>query len=150
MSATKTNANAVTLAELGGTYSIHRLAPKPDARTAALIANALSQQTTLFAVLQSADELSLVCDERLPVDADNSSGPWRAMRVVGELDFALTGILAGLTAPLADAGIPVFAISSYDTDFLLVAAEHAVPARETLIAAGFSVAPQGANTTAHT
>ncbi len=140
MAANKSPATAVSLAELDGTYSIHRLAPIPNDHTAALIARALGQKTTLFALLQSADELSLVCDEQLPVEADKSSGPWRAMRVVGELDFALTGILASLTAPLAAAGISVFAISSYDTDYLLVTADHVESARNTLIAAGFPVA----------
>lgn len=111
----------------------------PNDRTAALIARALGQKTTLFALIQSADELSLVCDEQLPVEADKSSGSWRAMRVIGELDFALTGILASLTAPLAAAGISIFALSSYDTDYLLVPADHAEPARKTLVAAGFPV-----------
>lgn len=45
---------------------------------------------------------------------------WRALKVVGPLDFALTGILASLCAPLAAAGISVFALSTYDTDYLLI------------------------------
>jgi hypothetical protein len=138
------------LKQLAGIYSIHRLSPAAAKRNVTMIADALLEQKTLFAVLKSADELSLVCDAHLAVTADRTSGPWRAMRVLGELDFALTGILAGLTTPLAEAGIPVFAISSYDTDYLLVAAENAEHARTTLIAAGFEVEqrPTDSNTNA--
>lgn len=129
----------VTLTELAGTYSIHRLQPEAKEQAATQIAAVLSAPTTLFALLKSPDELSLVCDQRLEITADKTTGPWRALRVAGELDFALTGILAGLTAPLAQADIPVFAISSYDTDYLLVAADDAPATRATLIAAGFPV-----------
>lgn len=45
---------------------------------------------------------------------------WRAFRVAGTLDFSLTGILAGITAVLAERKIGVFAVSSFDTDYLLV------------------------------
>jgi hypothetical protein len=54
------------------------------------------------------------------------------MAIVGTLDFSLTGILSRLTTALAEASIPVFAISTYDTDILLVRAEHAQQARGAL------------------
>ena len=47
---------------------------------------------------------------------------WRAFEVEGPLDFALTGVLAGLATPLAEAGIGIFVLSTYDTDYLLVRA----------------------------
>ena len=58
----------------------------------------------------------------------------------GPLDFALTGILARLTAPLAAAGVPVFALSTFDTDYLLVREADVEAAVEALEGAGFGVA----------
>ena len=50
----------------------------------------------------------------------NAERNWRALKVKGPLDFSLTGILSSLLTPLANAGIPVFAISTFDTDYLLL------------------------------
>jgi len=57
---------------------------------------------------------------------------WRCLRVEGPLDFSLTGILASLAAPLSAAGISIFAISTYDTDYLLVKEEQLGSAINTL------------------
>ncbi|OWJ65742.1 ACT domain-containing protein [Inquilinus limosus] len=71
-------------------------------------------------VSRTRDELSVVCPEaRVPAETRAERG-WRGFKVEGPLDFALTGILARLAAPLAEAGISIFAISTYDTDYLLV------------------------------
>jgi hypothetical protein len=71
-------------------------------------------------VSRTRDELSVVCPEaRLPAETQAERG-WRGFKVEGPLDFALTGILARLAAPLAEAGISIFAISTFDTDYLLV------------------------------
>ena len=71
-------------------------------------------------VSRTRDELSVVCPEaRVPAEAQAERG-WRGFKVEGPLDFALTGILARLAAPLAEAGISIFAISTFDTDYLLV------------------------------
>ncbi|GER83704.1 hypothetical protein KTAU_23410 [Thermogemmatispora aurantia] len=61
---------------------------------------------------------------------------WAALKVVGPLDFVLTGILATLLRPLADAHIPVFALSTYDTDYLLVREPQLEAARAVLLAHG--------------
>ncbi len=71
-------------------------------------------------ITRTADEVSIVCPlGRVPDDVRRESG-WRCLKVEGPLDFALTGILASLAVPLAQAGISIFAISTYDTDYLLV------------------------------
>ncbi len=124
----------LALAESNGSYRIHRLNPGTASKD--LLVRLLNESTSLFALLQSTDEVSIVCEDQVNVDSLQSNGPWRAFRVVGELDFALTGILASLTTPLAEAGIPVFAISSFDTDYLLVGAEQAYAARSTQHADG--------------
>jgi hypothetical protein len=57
---------------------------------------------------------------------------WAAIKVHGPLDFSLTGILAALADPLAKSGIPIFAVSTYDTDCLLVREEHLTRAKDVL------------------
>ena len=87
-------------------------------------------------VTRTDEELSItVAQDRVPGDVV-AVGPWRALKVQGPLDFTLTGILAALTAPLADAGISLFAIATYDTDYILVRAETLEAAITALTAAG--------------
>lgn len=74
----------------------------------------------LVSITRTADELSVVCDEAgVPAEVAAERG-WRALRVAGPLDFALTGVLAALAVPLAEAGVSIFALSTYDTDYVLV------------------------------
>src|SRR5262249_60477703 len=76
------------------------------------------------------DDVSAVCaeDARPPPVARALGGGWRALAVQGPLPFTLTGVVSGLTAPLAQAGIPVFVLSTYDTDYLLVRSADSVSA----------------------
>ena len=70
------------------------------------------------------EELSVVCkEESLPTDRIACDNGWRAFRVKGALDFALVGILAKISATLAEAGISIFAVSTYRTDYVLVKGE---------------------------
>lgn len=90
----------------------------------------------LGAVVRTADELTVVSRaERIP-DGVRAEGPWAALAVRGPLDFALTGILASLAAPLADAGVSIFALSTFDTDLLLVRDGDVERAGAALTAAG--------------
>lgn len=71
------------------------------------------------------EEISLVVPEPfVPEDFSVREDGWRAFRVAGNLDFSLIGILAKLTELLAKAGVSVFAVSTYDTDYLLVKETH--------------------------
>src|SRR4051794_26131599 len=72
------------------------------------------------AVTRTADELSVVCPQQRVPDGVRAEAGWRCWRVVDTLDFALVGVLAALLEPLARAGISVFAVSTFDTDYLLV------------------------------
>ncbi|MBI1354865.1 MAG: ACT domain-containing protein [Acidobacteria bacterium] len=78
----------------------------------------------LVAVTRTAEELSIVCAAAGVPEGVRAERGWRALCVAGTLDFALVGVLAGLTAPLAQAGISVFAVSTFDTDYLLVKQER--------------------------
>ena len=64
---------------------------------------------------------------------------WRALRVAEKMDFGLTGVLAGISTVLAKAGISIFAVSTFDTDYLLVKAENLGLAQTALEAGGYSI-----------
>lgn len=88
-------------------------------------------------------ETSVVCPvEAVPYGVRAESG-WRALGVDGPLDFGLTGVLATLAAPLAAAGVPIFAVSTYDTDYLLVPEATLDRALATLETAGHRVRRDG-------
>ena len=71
-------------------------------------------------ISRTVDELSVVCAaECVPADVRCERG-WRCLRVAGVIDFSVVGVLSSLTAPLAEAGVSVFAVSTFDTDYLLV------------------------------
>ncbi len=94
---------------------------------------------TFFSVTRTSEELSVVCADADVPEGVKRDGPWACFKVKGPLDFGLTGILASLTAPLAKDGISVFALSTYDTDYLLVREDKRDAAVISLLAAGFDV-----------
>lgn len=86
------------------------------------------------------EECSLVCPTPdVPANATACDHGWRAFRVQGPLDFSLIGILAELSALLAAEGIGIFAISTYNTDYLLTRSENYERALQALARAGHSV-----------
>lgn len=86
------------------------------------------------------EEFSLVCpSEHTPEDATKVQPSWRAMRIAGELDFSLTGVIAGLAGLLAAEQIPVFVVSTYNTDYLLVNKHHLEKACRAFLAAGHHI-----------
>ena len=76
--------------------------------------------SSFFSLSRTEAELSVVCEESLvPIEIRSETG-WRILKVVGTLDFSLTGILASIANPLAEAKISIFSISTFDTDYVLV------------------------------
>lgn len=119
-----------------------RLALLPQAFSVCRLADAgqvdLSREFVFFA--RTDRELSLVCPSRwAPEGALAREDGWRALRVEGVLDFSLVGILAGITGALAAAGVPVFALSTYDTDYLLVKEDRLNAALTALKGAGYTL-----------
>ena len=102
----------LTLELLSETFAICRLepmAPIPDWTYGDFIS-----------ITRTSDELSIVCrQDRVPGDVQ-AEGGWKCLRVAGRLDFSLVGVIASLTSVLADVGISVFVISTFDRDFVLV------------------------------
>ena len=95
--------------------------------------------SSFLSFTRTADEDSLVCEEvRVPEGLRAQKG-FRALRVDGTLPFHLTGVVASLSAPLADAGVPIFVVSTHDTDYLLVPEAMLSLAAEALREAGHSV-----------
>ena len=87
------------------------------------------------------EELSLVCrTESTPENTIAREDGWRGFRIEGTLDFSLIGILAPITVILAENKIGIFAVSTYNTDYILVKAENFARAMDALEKAGYEVA----------
>lgn len=98
----------------------------------------LSQPFTFLSITD--EEISLVCPEQnVPVSALKVEAGWRAFRICGTLDFSLTGILAGIAGVLKDAGISLFALSTYNTDYVLVKDSTLKAAVDALGAGGYQI-----------
>jgi hypothetical protein len=98
---------------LNDTFAVCRLdseAPVPPWATAG----------GFFSISRTAEELSVVCRQEAVPEGVLSERGWRCLRVAGTIPFSAVGVLASLTAPLADVGVSVFAVSTFDTDYLLV------------------------------
>ncbi|MEN6635794.1 MAG: ACT domain-containing protein [Clostridiaceae bacterium] len=94
-----------------------------------------------FVFLSKTDEeLSLVCEtDHVPQTTLAREDGWRALRVCGVLEFSMVGVLARLSSLLAAEGISIFAVSTYNTDYLLTKAEVFDRALETLSTAGYAI-----------
>lgn len=123
---------AVPLTLLPETVAVCRLEPGAPLPTWA--------RGSFVTVSRTPDELSITALEHLVPEGVRAERGWRVLKVRGPLDMALVGILAALAVPLAQAGLPIFAISTYDTDYLLVRGAHLEPAIRALEAAGHTVA----------
>ena len=123
---------AQTLTILAETFAISKLdkgAPIPS----------WASSTGWCSVTRTDDELSIVCPERqVPADIISNRG-WKCLKVAGPLDFALTGVLASLLNPLAEASISVFSVSTFDTDYLLVKTESLAATARLLSLAGHRI-----------
>jgi hypothetical protein len=103
------------------------------------------QACGLWSATLTGHELSLVLPESVAPPGVPTERGWRALEVAGPLDFALTGVMASLSGALAAAGISLFVVSTYDTDYVLVREHDLARAKEALEAAGHRVAegPEG-------
>lgn len=97
--------------------------------------------TVEFYFLSKTDEeISLVCETKdAPAETTDRDDGWRAFRICGVLDFSMIGILSELSAVLAKAGIGIFAVSTFNTDYILVKTENFDRAASALSAAGYTV-----------
>jgi hypothetical protein len=124
----------MNIVSVPGRFAVCRLSP--EERLPSWI---LGCDGEFFSITRTEDELSIVClEKRVPEDVITEK-TWACLKVQGPLKFALTGILAALAQPLATAGISIFAISTYDTDYLLVKTDTLQAAKQVLTDAGHIV-----------
>ncbi|KAA2258615.1 ACT domain-containing protein [Solihabitans fulvus] len=125
--------NRLTIDVRPGEYTVARLpqdAPVPPG---------LFDHPGLVSVTRTPDELSIVCPSEHAPATDQVQDGWRLLTVRGPLEFTLTGIMAALSGGLAAAGVSLFALSTYDTDHLLVKATDLDRAVRALLAGGNEV-----------
>lgn len=94
---------------------------------------------TYVFVARTPDELSLLCPVTYKVESDRKEQGWCGLKVAGSLAFEMVGVLAGLSRCLAEQGISIFAISTFDTDYLFVKSADLPNACQALVAAGYGV-----------
>ena len=124
----------LTLTLLEGTFVIHRLTSNAQIPTDAL-------SSYFFAATRTDDELSLVLPDSVKIRSDKSDPGWACFKVEGPLEFELVGVLAGISSILAQAGVSIFALSTFDTDYILIKREQVRAAKEALSSAGYQVRP---------
>jgi hypothetical protein len=127
-----TAARTLELTLLRERFAVCRLAP--DAATPSWAAG-----DNFYSITRTAEELSVVAEEsRVPAGVTSQPG-WCVLRVRGPFAFSEIGVLASLTGPLAHMGISLFAISTFDTDYLLVSQEQLAEAIAALEQAGHTI-----------
>ena len=100
----------------------------------------IDMKADFFFLGKTEEELSLVCrTEDVPAQTIARDDGWKGFRIAGVLDFSLIGILSKLSGILADNGIGIFAVSTFNTDYILVKAENFEKALTVLSAEGYTV-----------
>ncbi len=120
------------LSLLPGRFAVCRLAPGDSIPPRAL-------RGGFFSATGTAEELSVVCEEALVPPSARYQGGWRLFKVHGPFEFSEVGVLASLAGPLAETGISLFSVSTFDTDYLLVPSDNVEGAVGALEKAGHRV-----------
>ena len=122
----------LTLTLLAETFTLHRFNAKAEIPTAV-------SRSPFFAITRTGDELSLVLPDSAEIESEKSDAGWACFKVEGPLGFELVGVLAGIAGALAGAGVPIFALSTFDTDYILVKREQTQAAEGALRSAGYQI-----------
>ena len=94
----------------------------------------------LLFVAKTTNEISLVCESAdIPAQAIEIEGGWKALRILGILDFGLIGVIAKISNILADAGVGIFVISTYNTDYILLKTENFDKGLNALMSNGYII-----------
>jgi uncharacterized protein len=124
------------LTVLPGSFAIVRLAPDAPVPKWAM-------QGRFFSITRTSDEVSIVClADQVPVGFASETG-WRALKVKGPFALSEIGVLVALAAPLAEGNVSLLAISTFDTDYLLVSEKHLHAAIRALKGAGHRIEESG-------
>ncbi|MBI1741066.1 MAG: ACT domain-containing protein [Acidobacteriales bacterium] len=98
-----------------------------------------------FCVTRTAEELSIVCEEGRVPEGVRVERDWVGLKLEGPFPFSMTGVLTSFLGPLAEAGIPIFAVATFDTDYVLMKREKLEQAVRVLGAAGHARVRSDAN-----
>ena len=120
------------LSVLEGLYTIHRFPSDHDIPEQVY-------ESEFYSISKSEDELSIVCNSSILLNSEKNESGWSCIKVSGALDFSLTGILADISAVLASAEISIFAISTFDTDYILIKSKDLPSAGKALLASGYTL-----------
>jgi hypothetical protein len=93
----------------------------------------------IWSVTRTPTELSVVCRQSDLPQGFEAERDWRALQVIGPLPFEMVGVLSSLAVPLADAGVSIFTITTFETDLILVRERSFEAACQTLVKAGHIV-----------
>jgi hypothetical protein len=93
----------------------------------------------ILSLTRTTDELSIICESAAVPENIIAERGWRALKIQGPLDFSLVSILNTLTATLAKAEISIFAISTYNTDYVLLKEHNLFKGKKTLCQAGYTI-----------
>lgn len=115
--------------QLPGTFAVCQLPP-----TASI--PAWAEGAAFISITRTAEELSIVCPSNHAPQNGKCESPWTCFKLEGPFAFVLTGVLASFLDPLAGAGVPIFAVSTFDTDYVLVKEELAAATLKALADAG--------------
>jgi len=124
----------LNLSLLAEVFAVCRLSPGAPIPDWAL-------QGNFFSVTRTSEELSIACEESNVPDGIPASRSWRGWKVAGPFDFSQTGVIAAVVQPLADAGISVFVLATYDTDYNFVHQDRLAQSRQVLLACGHTILP---------
>ena len=118
---------------LKGAYQVAKLAPNSAAPENALCGE-------FFSVTRTEEELSVVCAQDMDFACESREPDWRILKIEGPLDFSLIGILSKISTILADDKISIFAVSTYNTDYILVKSKDLDNAVLALEKSGYEIA----------
>lgn len=118
-----------------GRWAIARLSPDAPVPPWALAAEGF------VSITRTADELSVVCPESVVPQSVQVEPGWALLKLLGPFPFDQVGVLASVASPLAAAGISLFALSTFDTDYILVKEARLPSALEALVSAGQQLIP---------
>lgn len=121
-----------TLAVMEETFSIHSFDLDSTIPQAVY-------QCDVFFIAKTHDELSIVCPSTLELESNEQEHGWAALEMLGPLGFSMTGILSNISGVLAKAKISIFAISTFDTDYILVKQTCLAQAISELSQSGYKV-----------
>jgi len=93
----------------------------------------------LLCAVRTAEELSIVCEAGSVPEGIVHDGPYRALKLDGPISLSAVGVLSSLLGPIAEAGISVFVVSTFDTDYVLVPAADQIRTTQTLAARGHTL-----------